>query len=78
MQAYQLLNQLISSRNFMVVIGPPYSGKSKMIGMLQDTRKMELTCICPNAYEVQELYGSEKTNGIICSLIEELLSLLKN
>jgi ABC-type proline/glycine betaine transport system ATPase subunit len=39
-QAYQLLNQLISSRNFMVVIGPPYSGKSKMVAMLQDSGKM--------------------------------------
>lgn len=46
--------------------------------MILHEKKIDLTFICPNAYEIQDLYGNNFSNGVICSLIEDVLKKVKN
>jgi hypothetical protein len=33
--------------------------------------------ICPNAYSLEDLYGREDLNGILCCIIEQILKNIK-
>lgn len=46
--------------------------------MILHEKKIDLAFVCPNAYEIQDLYGNDFSNGVICSLIEDVLKKIKS
>lgn len=77
LQAYQKLSDSLNTHNFIILVGPIDSGKSYLFSMLLRRKKVELAFICPNAYDIEDLYGNDFSNGVICSLIEDTLKKIK-
>jgi septin family protein len=77
LQVYQRLCESLGSHNFILLVGPADSGKSSLFSMLLQQHRADLACLCPNAYHIDDLYGNDFSNGVVCSLIEETLKRIK-
>ena len=61
-----------------MVVGPHHTGKTALLSLLQKSHHLTLTPLCPNAYSTTHLYGTNSLNGIIFSLLENILHQLKH
>jgi ABC-type ATPase involved in cell division len=78
LNAYAELTQAFQHKNIVMLVGPHDTGKSGLMKLLQESGRIALRSICPNAYSMQDLYGREDLNGVICCLIEQTIKNLKH
>jgi hypothetical protein len=71
------LKESLNYKNTIIIVGPRDTGKSALTRLLKETGSIKLESICPNAYFLAELYGKDDLNGIICSLLEKVLKIIK-